>query len=60
MSRWKTLLPLLKKEEKEIKKQGLKVQAYGESSFPLPLSFTVDPPAAFFNWAKWIGRIPVV
>ena len=25
MGRWKTLLPLLKKEENEIKKQGLKV-----------------------------------
>ena len=49
IGRWKTLLPLLKKEEKEIKKQGLKVQAYGESTFPLPLSFTVDPPAAFFQ-----------
>ena len=33
IGRWKTLLPLLKKEEKEIKKQGLKVLTYGESTF---------------------------
>ena len=46
---WKALLPQLKKEEKEIKKHRLNVQAYGEGTFPLPLSFTVDPPVAFFQ-----------
>ena len=46
---WETQMPQLKKEEKEIIKHGLKVQAYGEFTFPLPLSFTVDPPTTFFQ-----------
>ena len=52
---WKDYLPQLKTEEKKIKKSSLEVQAYGEKTYPLPLSFTADPPIAFFqlgqvNW----------
>ena len=34
------------------------MQAYGESTFPLPLSFTVDPPAAFFQLGEVNWKTP--
>lgn len=38
-----------------MQKQQLKAIAYGQSTYPLPLSYTVDPPPVFFqkgtvNW----------
>ena len=55
LAQWKAALPLLKAEEQWMQKQQLMAMAYGQSTYPLPLSYTVDPPPVFFqkgtvNW----------
>ena len=54
---WKPYLAQVKKEEKRIKAQGLKLFIYGEENYPLALSHTADPPTVFFqkgevNWGN--------
>ena len=46
---WKPYLAQVKKEEKRIKAQGLKLFIYGEENYPLALSHTADPPTVFFQ-----------
>ena len=52
---WEAIFPRVVKEEEEIKKQALSLNTYGSNAYPLPLSFTADPPIVFFqkgevNW----------
>lgn len=52
---WEAIFPQVVKEEEEIKKQALSLNTYGSNAYPLPLSFTADPPTVFFqkgevNW----------
>jgi len=53
---WKPYLAQVKKEEKRIKAQGLKLFIYGEENYPLALSHTADPPTVFFKKGKLIGE----